>query len=92
MILWIFLATGFGGVVQGSGASAPLTIGGDFGREVLNAAGAAALAQDVAVQGVTATSLSFRGQQQPTLLPENDETHVCLHQCSQTFPSPLLPT
>lgn len=43
-------------------------VGGDFGRQVLDAPGAAALAQDVAVQWVTASALPLRGQQESTLL------------------------
>ena len=47
-----------------------LAVGGDFGREVLDAAGAAALTQDVAVQRVTAPPLALRGQQETALLME----------------------
>lgn len=43
-------------------------VSGDFGRQVLDAASAAALAQDVAVQRVTASALPFRGQQEPAFL------------------------
>lgn len=43
-------------------------VSGDFGRQVLDAAGAAALAQDVAVQRVAASALAFRGQQEAAFL------------------------
>ncbi len=49
-----------------------LAVGGDFGREVLDAASAAALTQDVAVQRVTASSLPFRRQQESTFLMKTD--------------------
>ena len=45
-------------------------VGGDFGREVLDAASAAALAQDVAVQRVTAPTLAFGGQQETAFLTD----------------------
>lgn len=43
-------------------------VSGDFGRQVLDAPGAAALAQDVAVEWVTASALPLRGQQESTFL------------------------
>lgn len=49
-------------------ASRALAVGGDLGREVLDAAGAAVLAQDVAVQRVAASALALRGQQEAAFL------------------------
>lgn len=49
-----------------------LAICGDFGREVLDAASAAALTQDVAVQRVTASTLAFRRQQEAAFLMKAD--------------------
>lgn len=49
-----------------------LAVGGDFGRQVLDAASAAALTQDVAVQRVTASPFAFRRQQEATLLMNTD--------------------
>lgn len=49
-----------------------LAVSGDFDGEVLDAPGAAALTQNVTVQGVTA--LPLRRQEQTTLL-----THIALH-------------
>lgn len=43
-------------------------VGGDFGRQVLDAASAAAFAQDVAVQRVTASALPLGGQQESAFL------------------------
>lgn len=43
-------------------------VSGDFGRQVLDAPSAAALAQDVAVQWVTASALPLGGQQEPAFL------------------------
>lgn len=45
-----------------------LAVSGDFGREVLYSASAAALAQDVSVQRVAASTLPFRRQQESTFL------------------------
>lgn len=46
----------------------PLAVGGDFGRQVLDAASAAALTQDVSIQRVTALTLAFGRQQEAALL------------------------
>lgn len=43
-------------------------VGGDFGRQVLDAASAAAFAQDVAVQRVTASALPLGRQQESAFL------------------------
>lgn len=50
-------------------------VSGDFGRQVLDAPSAAALAQDVAVQWVTASPLPLGGQQEPTFLVDT-HTHT----------------
>lgn len=50
-----------------------LAVSGDFGGKVLDAAGAAALTQDVTIQRVTASPLTLGGQEQTTLL-----THVAV--------------
>lgn len=47
-------------------------VSGDFGGEVLDAAGTAALTENVSVQGVAASALTLRGQQQTTLLQKKD--------------------
>ena len=49
-----------------------LADGGDFGREVLDAASAAALTQDVSVQRVTASAFAFRRQQETAFLRSTD--------------------
>lgn len=46
-----------------------LAVSGDFGGQVLDAAGAAALAQDVSIQRVAASTLPLGGQQEATFLP-----------------------
>lgn len=47
-----------------------LAVGGDFGREVLDAASATALAQDVAIQRITASALPLGRQQETTFLTD----------------------
>lgn len=47
---------------------APLAVGGDFGRQVLDASSAAALTQDVSIQRVAALTLAFGRQQEAALL------------------------
>lgn len=59
-----------------------LAVSGDFGRQVLDAPSAAALAKDVAVQWVTASVLPLRGQQEPAFLVD---THSS--QFNATVPS-----
>ena len=51
-----------------------LAVSGDIGREVLDALGAAALTQDVTVEGVTASPLNLRRQAQTTLLEGTKKT------------------
>lgn len=68
---WI-CESGRGFKKNGTVATGLSAVGGDFGREVLDAASAAALAQDVAVQRVTASTLAFRGQQETTFLTDRD--------------------
>lgn len=49
-----------------------LAVGGDFGWQVLDAASAAALAQDVAVQRVAAATFALRRQQETTFLTDRE--------------------
>lgn len=51
-----------------------LAVSGDFSREVLDATGTAALAQNVTVQGIAASSLTLRGKKKSTFL-----THIAVH-------------
>jgi hypothetical protein len=60
-----------------------LAVSGYFSREVLDAPGAAALTQDVTVQGVTASPLTLRRQEQTTLLEGTENTHT-QGQCRNT--------
>ena len=70
-----------------------LAVGGYFGGEVLDAAGAAALAQDVTVQRVAPPALLLGRQQQAALLDGHTDTHTHTHTVN-SFPlmNPLQPS
>lgn len=51
-----------------------LAVSGDFGREILDSSGTAALAQNVTIQRVAASALSFRREEQTTLLQHKYST------------------
>lgn len=69
-------------VLWGS-AWALLAVSGDFGRQVLDAAGAAALAQDVSVQRVAASTLPLGGQQEAAFLPNTGHSQLSSVQTDQ---------
>lgn len=53
-----------------------LAVSRDFGGQVLDAAGAAALAQDVSIQRVAASTLPLGGQQEATFLPNTGRSQL----------------
>lgn len=61
-------------MVKRSEATSWLAVSGDFSRGVQDVLGAAALTQNVTVQGVTASLLTLRRQEQTTLLEGTEKT------------------
>lgn len=67
---------------SGGSARALLAVSGDFSGQVLDAAGAAALAQDVSVQWVAASTLPLGGQQEAAFLPNTGRSQLSSAQLS----------